>query len=320
METITLGWGENVCSREVLNQLYKPKLDLHDIKNMEYAPDNGSPELIDLVQEYLQKTCGRTYKHIIITGGTTPSINVVLRALKSSDSKLNTVATHNHYFPYYPSIIKKNDMKHVASLNMQGPNHIKLIDMPSNPTGSMSQSSFCQNTVWDSVYFNPVFINSPRMTVKPHKVNVGSLSKSFGLTGLRIGYIATDSDLDYKRFSDENLYETCTVSVPSQELAIDIMSNIIYNTFFQLANRAINHNRESLNKINYLFDEQEVQNNGMFYAAYAEPKALEIIDKAMVNYVVLSDRGKNKFVRFNLGQNNELTAKAVSQILKVDGK
>lgn len=319
MEHIDIAWGEPVVCREVLDQLYTPPLDLIKVKDMEYAADNGDPELIELIQGYLQKTCGRTYKHIIVTGGTTPSINIVLRVLKKFEN-IRSVSTNNHYFPYYSHIVEKNGLIHKTQHNGNGYDSVKLIDMPSNPTGSMSQSWFGDKCIWDSVYFNPVFINSPRLTIKPHRVNVGSLSKSFGLTGLRIGYIATDSDIDYKRFSDENLYETCTVSVPSQDLAIDIMGNITYNTFFQLANRKVNYNRDSLNKIKHLFDGQEVQRNGMFYAAYANQKALQIIDKALVSYVVLSDKGKDKFVRFNLGQNNRLTEKAVSQILKVDAK
>lgn len=319
MEKICLGWGEPVVCREVLDQLYTPPLDLIKIKTMEYAADDGDPELIAEVQNYLQKTCGRTYKHIIITSGTTPSINIVLRVLKRFEG-IKLVNTHNHYFPYYPEIIKKNGLAHVGNFKLTGTDRVNLIDMPSNPTGSMSQSAFNYNTIWDSVYYNPVFINSPRLTIKPHRVNVGSLSKVFGLTGLRIGYIATDSDLDYKRFSDENLYESCTVSVPSQELAKDLLEKIAYNAFFQMANRAVNNNREVLNKISYLFDGQNVQNNGMFYAAYANDKALQIIDKALVNYVVLSDKGRDKFVRLNLGQNNRLTEKAVSQILRTDRK
>lgn len=319
MQKICLGWGEPIVCREVLDQLYTPPLDLINIKDMEYAPDDGNLALIEEVHEYIFKTTGRRYEHVIITSGTTQAINVVLRVFKRHNN-IGSVGTHNHFFPYYPEIIRKNKLLHYDSLTLKGKGHVNLIDMPSNPTGSMSQSGFDSNTIWDSVYYNPVFINSPRMAIKPHRVNVGSLSKVFGLTGLRIGYIATDSDVDAIRFSAENLHETCTISVPSQDLAKDLLENIVYNTFFQMANRAINYNREALNKINHLFDGQEVQNNGMFYAAYANEKALEIIDKALVNYVVLSDKGKDKFVRLNLSQNNKLTEQAVGQILRMDKK
>ena len=317
MKKICLGWGEPVACREVLSQIYRPPENLIKLKTMEYAPDGGDPELIEEIQEYLMRTVGRTYKHIIITNGTTPAINVVLRTFKRYDG-ITSVSTNKNYFPFYPEMIEKNGLIHKKQHNGNGFDSIKLIDMPSNPTGNMSQAWFGDKTVWDSVYYNRVFINSPMLAIRPHRVNVGSLSKVFGLTGLRIGYIATDSDLDYIRFAKENLHETCSVSVPSQEIAKHLLQHIDYESFFRRANMAINYNRDSLDEISYLFDGQAVQKNGMFYATYADNKALEIVDKALVNYVVLSDKGQDRFVRFNLGQNNELTKKAVKQILRMD--
>jgi len=43
-----------------------------------------------------------------------------------------------------------------------------------------------------------------------------------------------------------------------------------------------------------------------------------LLDKLGVKYVVLDSNGKNKFLRFNLAQTNDLTNKAIRYILKED--
>lgn len=322
MNKFDLGWGEPVCVREVLNKLYTPSLAMSSVVDMSYAPDDGHAQLIELVEDYILETTGKTYQHIIITNGTTPAINTVLRTLKRYEGA-KKISTSPLYFPYYPEIIKKNGLEQVlghTNKTARVDGEYKLIDMPSNPTGSMSQSYFNYfDTIWDSVYYNPVYINSPRLALKAHRVMVGSLSKVLGLTGLRIGWIATDSEMDYKRYTSDNLHESCTISVPSQELAIDILENVNRRHFFRQANTSVNYNRESLNRIKHLFDGQEVQNNGMFYGVFADDKATKILEKANVSYVTLTEDGQRNFIRFNLGQNNLITEHAVKAVLKADG-
>ena len=312
-----LSWGEPVCVREVLDKHYRQSFKPIDILNMGYAPDDGNEVLVELIQDYLLDTCGKTYEHVIVTTGTVSAINVVLRTFQKYEGT-KYVSTYSNHFPWYPHIIEKNGLKHRLHHLRVEDNQMKLIDMPSNVTGNMSQSNFGDKCLWDSVYYNPVYINSPRLSLRPHRVNVGSFSKVLGLTGLRIGYIATDSTTDYKRFQSENLYESGTISQPSQALITDILETMPFDKFYYHAKASVNNNRESLNKINHLFNGQMVQNNGMFYAVQADSKAVSILDKALVKYVVLSEDGSGQFIRFNLGQNNKITADAVKEIEKVD--
>lgn len=311
-----LGWGEPVCVRQALKTLYTPKNKI-DILSMGYAPDDGNELLIYLIQEYLRETTGISYKHVIITNGTTPAINVVLRVLKKEG--ISTIATNKYYFPYYSQIISKNGLKHRLKYVNNGIDTVNLIDYPSNPKGYMDKRFFNSDfSVWDSVYYNPVYVNSLTLNTPNHRVNVGSLSKVFGLTGLRIGYIATNRDDDAVLFSNENLYESCTISVPSQDIATDILYNLDIELFFKKAKASVNNNRETLSKIEYLLDGQKVPKNGMFYSAYADSKALEIIDCADVKYVVLSDDKDGIHIRFNLAQDNIITNNAVKAIKRKD--
>jgi aspartate/methionine/tyrosine aminotransferase len=316
------GWGEPFCVREALKHYYINPMRSCNIDDMGYSPDPGNEKLIDYTRRFIEQTTGIRYNHIIITHGTTGAINIVLRVLAREGR--NICYTHKYYFPYYPQIIEKNGYKHETGLYRQHQEQLKhsntvgIVDSPSNPTGDLLlYSDISNNIIWDSVYHNPVFVND--IPVKPdHRVNCGSYSKVFGLTGARVGWIATNSESDYEEFLAENLYENCTMSVNSQKLIIDILEKMDLDNFLRSAKYRINNNREQFDRICYLFDGQAVPNNGMFYAAWATPYTCKLLDKLGVGYVKMDQEDKNKYLRFNLAQTNELTKKAVRYIMKED--
>jgi aspartate/methionine/tyrosine aminotransferase len=318
------GWGEPFCVREALKRYLKSKaFKPVNIDNMGYTPDDGDPELIKLTKLFLKETIGKEYKHVIITNGTTGALNVVLRCLHRKEDKKLCI-THKYHFPYYPEIIKKNGYSHTIGLYQ---NHEKdlalkdsvgIVDSPSNPTGDLLlYSDHENNVIWDSVYHNPVYINT--IPVKPdHRVNCGSYSKVFGLTGLRIGWIATNSDEDYQMFMEENLYENCTLPFQTQDFMKDILNNTDLYNFMRSAKYRINNNREMFDKISNLFNKQPVPENGMFYTAWTDPYVCKLLDRLDIKCVELDEDGDSKFLRFNLAQTNDVTNRAIRRILKED--
>lgn len=318
------GWGEPFCVREALKHYYINPMRSCNIDAMGYSPDPGNEKLIDYTRQFIEQTTGIRYNHIIITHGTTGAINIVLRVLAREGRGL--CYTHKYHFPYYPQIIEKNGYRHEKGLyrehqeQLKYSNTVGIVDSPSNPSGDLLlYSDIGNNIIWDSVYHNPVFIND--IPVKPdHRVNCGSYSKVFGLTGARVGWIATNSESDYEEFLAENLYENCTMSVNSQQLIIDILEKMDLDNFLRSAKYRINNNREQFDRICYLFDGQAVPNNGMFYSAWATPYTCKLLDKLGVKYVQMDEEGKNRYLRFNLAQTNELTRKAIRYIMREDGR
>jgi aspartate/methionine/tyrosine aminotransferase len=315
------GWGEPFCVRESLKHYYKRKtVKPINIDNLKYSPDEGSEELIKLTRWFIKETTGIEYKHILITNGTTGAINVILRTMAKEGKKI--CYTHQYHFPFYPPIIKKNGYKQKTGLyrdheqQLGHDNVVGLVDSPSNPLGDLLlYSDHKNNIIWDSVYHNPVYINTIPV-IPDHRVNCGSYSKVFGLTGARVGWIATNSQKDYEAFRDENLYESCTISVPSQDLLLDIFDHMDLNNFMRSAKYRVNNNREMWDRVKGLFDNQEVPENGMFYSAWGDPIARKVLDRLGFVYVTMDKKGKDKYLRFNLAQTNNLTNMAIRYLLK----
>lgn len=318
-----MSWGEPFCVREALKHYYQRSLvNPINIDNLGYSPDPGNEKLIEYTRQFIAETTGIKYNYIIITHGTTGALNVVLRTLKKEGR--DTCYTHEYYFPYYPQIIQKNNYEHRTGLyrnherDLSYRNHVAIVDSPSNPVGDLLLYSDTNNgIIWDSVYHNPVFVNS--IPVKPeHRVNCGSYSKVFGLTGVRVGWIATNNKTDYEEFLAENLYENCTMSANSQEFILDVMDNTDLENFMLSGKYRVNNNREMWARIEYLFEGQPVPENGMFYSAWAVPYTQKMLDKIGIKCVEIDQDGKNKLLRFNLAQTNELTNEAVRYIIKED--
>ena len=322
-EELRFCWGEVYCVREALKHHYKNRGLYIDIDKAGYSPDEGDKELVELTRAYLKETTGINYRYIMMTHGTTGAINVVLRTLAREEGR-NICYTHKYHFPYYPHMIKKNGYKHATGLyrdhkeQLKYSNTVGLVDSPSNPEGNLLlYSDVGNNIIWDSVYYNPVFINS--IPVKPdHRVNCGSYSKVFGLTGARVGWIATNNENDYNNFMYEHLYENSTMSFVSQELIKDVLKRTDLDNFMRSAKYRINNNREMFERIEYLFDGQIVPENGMFYVAWTTPHTQNLLEKIGIKCIELDQEGKDKYLRFNLAQTNEITKKAVKYLLKED--
>lgn len=326
VEEFKFCWGEPYCVREALKHYYKKKYHTQvDIDSIKYQPYEGDLELVKLTKKFVKDTTGVEYKHLIITNGTTGALNIVLRSLQRKHGYKNCYI-HKYHFSFYPTIISKNNYTQKIGLyqnhelELGGKDTIGMVDSPSNPSGDLLlYTDTYNNIIWDSVYHNPVFINT--IPVKPdHRVNCGSYSKCFGITGARTGWIATNNDEDYLLFKEENMYENCSVSYFSQNFVLDLMQNTDIDAFMKSSRYRVNNNREMFDRICYLFDGQSVPENGMFYAVWASPYTIKLLDKLNVKTIQMDALGNDKFLRFNLAQTNDLTKKAIRYIIKEDGK
>lgn len=325
MVKLDFSWGNPYFLLEILDSEYRQTLAPYNIKKMSYAPDIGMEKLVKMTREVIKHTSGLEYKYVIITNGATQAISSILKYYRHGGRK-DFVITNEFTFPFYPDMIKNCGLRHVKAedpFNRRIPlgyagSPVWLIDSPSNPEGKVFKtdpiSGGYKDVIWDAVYHNRIYSN--RLSEWPfHEIMVGSYSKLLGVTGARIGFIATDNDFLAQNLTNYSLIDTATISVPSQSMIIDILSNIDLDIFMNLGRRSLDLNRENFQKIEYLFDGQEVKDIGMFYFVKPEKKALEILDDAGVSYVKMRDH-----IRLSMGQTNQVTEKGIQAILKRDGK
>lgn len=326
MNKINCGWGDPYFLLDILSKQAIP-LSVN-LKDCTYAPDAGDSDLLLKIKDITKKLTGHEYKYFIITNGATQAINTIMRVWEEKHN-VQIVLTSKFGFPYYPMMIEKSKLSHnkvdFKTYNRSSQercfNHMSIIDSPSNPLGEQyfKQDNDGLNgyllTVWDAVYHNPIY-NACPIIQPPHDVYVGSFSKLLGLTGARIGWIATDNSFDYQLFLKESLYETATVSKISQQTINQILSTMDLDDFMKVGKTRLDLNRHTLHKLSGLIG-SDVQEKGMFYLFQADKKMFKLFDKAGIIYVKLSDEDK-QYIRLNIGQTAEVLTDAVKAVLKTD--
>lgn len=310
--TWDLGWGNPYFLLKILDDIFPHKLQYQDIARMSYAPDEGFEKLIHLTKKIIKDTTGIEYRHVIITAGATQALNSILKYEKASGS--SEVLMRDLGYPFYGSMLKHMGMERLDINDGCESGQFAILDSPSNPLGEQMNPHY-KRLYWDAVYHNKIY-NADESIVPNHRAMIGSYSKLLGLTGARIGWIATDDTSFYKNISRFCLYDTATISVPSQKLVIDILDTINVDKFLETGHNHLNDNRDELQKLSYLFNGQGVPSRGMFYCNEVDKAVFDLLDKSSVKYTIL----KNNIIRLSLGQTREKTREAVKAILKEDGK
>ena len=317
---LDLSWGNPYFLLEILQNIYTPKTGgILPIGDLTYADDIGEERLLKYIENITKITTGQTYKHYIITNGATQAINTVMRVW-SKERNLKNVVTSKLGYPYYSGMIRKHEKLSHKKTNLNtydsdSNKDIILIDSPSNPLGEQLNRTYEGNVLWDNVYHNTIYNACPAIQPK-HNVSVGSFSKLLGLTGARVGWIATNNHFDFQEFAVDALYENATVSKISQHLIINILDSIDLNQFMGLGKNSLDQNRMGLQKLAHITG-VDVQEKGMFYCFEADGKLFDLFDRANITYVRLND-GNNDLIRLNIGQTNDILKKAVKAVLKAD--
>lgn len=318
-KSFNMGWGNPYFLLDILDKELPYLAYAPSFKGMIYGPYEGTPELIEETRKVIKHVLDQSYKHILITNGASNAINLLLRHFAEGGGR--TVYTTEYGYPSYEEMIKRAGLDRVRDLDKYPFNlgtsqlSMRLIDSPENPHGHQHSIGSADTDIWDAVYHSKIYTKD--LETKPnHKYLVGSYSKLLGIAGFRIGFIATNDTLAYESLVKQLHNETTGVSRPSQEYLTKILKTIDLELFMLKGRRDLWNNKTEFQKIEYLFDRQKVNENGMFYCVKADPKAVDILDKAGIVYVRLDQ----DTIRLSMGQTITTTQEAIKAILKEDGK
>ncbi len=313
-----LAWGDPIIVRQALAETlgYESLLGNANFTHMGYPPHAGQPKLIEQLKDMAYRQSGHRPKHLYVTCGATGALNASLYALRTLRTEY--VTTNKRYYPFYPSIIHGADMVHIEvtrkGILYPGNNSLSIVDSPSAPEGLVKP--FYAADIWDSAYGSATYTSDMAHVPEKWTVMCGSLSKTLGLAGLRLGWVSTDSDQVAASLLRHATTSSIGMSSVSMGIAEEVLERLDLDRFETLSRGYLDDNRAQVQK---LFTKlgQDVPTRGMFAIlkmGQAEETALR---RAGVKWLSGSAWGEDDtWARLSLGQSREVVRDAVRATLK----
>ena len=220
-----------------------------------YGPDRGVPELRQLVVQKIEKEYGASYDwedEILITAGGQAGLHISVMALANPGDEIIIL------IPYYPPYLVNATLADAKPVFVElkseegfipDPSAIEkavtpktkamIILSPNNPTGAVYPEEILSKIVEmakardimvisDEVYESMLYDGLRHKSLisfpdaKDHVIQVNSFSKTYAMTGLRVGYLATSKD---KLLQFLKYHHTVNISanVPAQLACVTAM-------------------------------------------------------------------------------------------------
>jgi len=141
---------------------------------------------------------------------------------------------------------------------------VVVVNLPHNPTGFLANSEFVRelsalserqgfivfsDEVYRGLELNPADRLPAMADVNARAVSLGVMSKTYGLAGLRVGWIATRNDALFQQMAAFKDYTTICTSAPSEFLA-----TLALRHGDAIAQRNLEIIRENLDRLDRFFD------------------------------------------------------------------
>lgn len=318
---IDLSFGEpkviaNACFKQLNHVDSKFRMpSIQNLPHYEYQPAAGHPNFISLLEE--------KYKaKVVITNGAKQGLDAIFHALKKNGH--TSIHYEVPYYPASPGLIASSGLTRDEHFNEA---QAMLICSPNNPDGSNYTNMFMKvmtndrYVIHDAAYYTPIYLPDHQVVESLGHVQIFSMSKMYGLSGLRIGYVVFHDDLLYKDVVDFIETSTAGVSIASQDIAYSVEEHFLDNPnslkeFEQESRDAISRNRWLLSQIDpEVMTVQECMSNSMFAWAQKGPKLNYMNQK--VYMLDGSLFGDPTMVRMNIAVPYETLKEAIDRLNKI---
>jgi aspartate/methionine/tyrosine aminotransferase len=281
-----------------------------------YGPDRGVPELRQLIVQKIEKEYGAKYDwedEILITAGGQAGLHISVMALANPGEEIIIL------IPYYPPYLVNATLADAKPVFVElkseegfipDPSAIEkaitaktkamIILSPNNPTGAVYPEEtlgkivemakahdimVISDEVYESMLYDGLrhksLISFP--DAKDHVVQVNSFSKTYAMTGLRVGYLAASKD---KLIQFLKYHHTVNISanVPSQLACVTAMKGP--QDCVKEMKEAYQKRRDLLiERINDIPGVSCMTPKGAFYA-FADIRELGLPSLALAEYLV----------------------------------
>jgi aspartate/methionine/tyrosine aminotransferase len=290
----------------------------------EYPPPNGHKPLVDLLE--------RKYKaQVIITNGAKQALGACFYALKQMGKE--RVGMKLPYWALLPQLAKMHDMEcsfadpdiNFTKLNAQPDckelrlpqwHDAYLLLAPNNPCGHCDSPNQLIHTakeykdkgipfIHDAAYYTHTYLPFVHTLPPIGDVQIYSISKMLGLSGLRLGFVVCPNPEFYKLILNYMEHMTVGVSITSQMFLYSLMDRMenypsLTGRFEGLSSLALDTAKAIIKQVNpEILEVGDVEKtNGMFGWFKVGPKA--DFDKAKINVVGGELFGMPGYIRMNL--------------------
>lgn len=293
------------------NKLKMPKLN--DLTRWTYQPAAGKPDLVTILEKKYDAK-------IVICNGAKQALAAGMYSFKKSG--LATIYYEKPYYPANPSLTESIGLTWCD----KGSASSFLITSPNNPCGKNYSNldligwRYNGPMIHDAAYYTDIYLPDDQMTLPLGDIQVFSMSKMYGLSGLRIGYAVCHNEKYYKDVVNYMEMTTAGVSTASQDIARNIEmffrdNPASYKAFVDEARASIALARKELEKLDpEVLELMPCQSNSMFGWFKRGPKLNNKVAK--VHILDGSLFGAPGMMRMNIAHPPEVIREAVARLNK----
>ncbi|MEA3349112.1 MAG: aminotransferase class I/II-fold pyridoxal phosphate-dependent enzyme, partial [Chloroflexota bacterium] len=228
-----------------------------ETRAIKYAPTTGTNELKAAIIQYTAENYGRTPKpeNVVVTVGAKQALfNTLFTILDSQDEAILLAP----YWVSYPEMIKMTGAKPIVARPQDGSfdhslktieslvterTKVIIVNSPNNPCGVIYSQDFiaaivqfCEQQglylIMDDIYHKliygdaawvPGYTFTEREIDSSHLIVVNGVSKTYGMTGFRIGWVIAPSDIA-RVVSNIQGQTTSGASIISQDAALGALT------------------------------------------------------------------------------------------------
>jgi len=319
-----------------------------------YTPPAGLTELREVLVDKLRdrNRIDADLNEIVVTAGGTAALSLIFRFF----AKNSFVAIPDPGWFAYPSIIRvaEADVIHVSEQEYGYEALLKareeakkrnkelkiiVVNSPSNPTGHIFNKEqlreiidFAEDysvyIVSDEVYEDFILTGehvSPAALSKEHVFSVFSLSKTYGLTGLRIGYIVAPDREKARKLTVAQLHTYVCPTSFAQYIALVCIRERIEREYINQWLETIKMNVEYIDELLMERNIEWTRPLGGIYVWFPLPNvdswefALKLLEEKRVSVAVGEDFGTkwNEYVRVLTAVDTQLFREGVNRIFRL---
>jgi aspartate/methionine/tyrosine aminotransferase len=316
-DVIDLSFGEPVVVAQSLfrqlNRFGDPfKMpNIHDLPKWTYQPAAGKPDLVKVLED-------KYGSRVAVCNGAKQALAASIYAFKKTGIK--SCFFESPYYPANPSIIESigvawSDPRFADSF---------LITSPNNPCGRNLSNVDIDRwgskgpMIHDAAYYTEIYLPEDQKPVALGNIQVFSMSKMYGLSGLRIGYAVVRDERYYQHVVDYIETTTAGVSTASQDIARNVelffKDNPKYLVeFHKEARAAISESRKLLTLLDSdVLQPEPCESNSMFAWCRVGSR---LNNKAAKVHILPGELfGKPGYMRLNIAHPSNVIREAIDRL------